>query len=98
MKTKYFMTKQVVWAFRDFFLQFDTNFASEQQRLAKIGIIFFIVDVVLDFASLTYHATGRKCGVWHAWLWTTTEDIGVQYVWPYTAARTILTITCIEDK
>ena len=32
------MTKQVVWTFRKFFfLQFDTKFASKQQRLAKIG-------------------------------------------------------------
>ena len=34
------MTKQVVWTFRKlFFLQFDTKFASKQQRLAKIGTI-----------------------------------------------------------
>ena len=40
MKTKYFMTKQVEWAFREFFfLQFHSKFASKQQRLAKIGII-----------------------------------------------------------
>ena len=32
------MTKQVVWTIRKFFfLQFDTKFASKQQRLAKIG-------------------------------------------------------------
>ena len=40
MKTNYFMIKQVVWAFREFFfLQFDTKFAPKQQGLAKIGII-----------------------------------------------------------
>ena len=40
IKTNYFMTKQVVWTFVIFFfLQFDTKFASKQQRLAKIGTI-----------------------------------------------------------
>ena len=34
------MTKQVVCAFKEFyFLQFDTKFASKQQRLAKNGTI-----------------------------------------------------------
>ena len=38
------MTKQVVWTFRKFFfLQFDTNFASKQQRLAKIGTILWLL-------------------------------------------------------
>ena len=33
MKTNYFMTKQVVWSFREFFFQqFDTKFASKQQK------------------------------------------------------------------
>ena len=41
IKTNYFMTKQIVWTFRKFFfLQFNTKFASKQQRLAKIGTIF----------------------------------------------------------
>ena len=36
------MTKQVVWTYRKlFFLQFDTKFASKQQRLAKIGTILW---------------------------------------------------------
>ena len=44
MKTEYFMTKQVVWAFRElFFLQFDTKFVSKQQRLAKIGTILWLL-------------------------------------------------------
>ena len=43
MNTK-IMTKQVVWAFREFFfLQFDTKFASKQQRLAKIGTILWLL-------------------------------------------------------
>ena len=38
------MTKQVVWTFRKFFfLQFDTKFASKQQRLAKIGTILWLL-------------------------------------------------------
>ena len=38
------MAKQVVWAFREFFsLQFDTTFASKQQRLAKIGTILWLL-------------------------------------------------------
>ena len=38
------MTKQVVWTFRKFFfLQFDTNFASKHQRLAKIGTILWLL-------------------------------------------------------
>ena len=40
----YFMTKQVVWIFTEFFfLQFDTKFASNQQRLAKIGTILWLL-------------------------------------------------------
>ena len=43
MKTNYFMTKQVVWAFREFFsLQFDTKFTSKQQRIAKISTILWL--------------------------------------------------------
>ena len=38
------MTKQVVLAFREFFfLQVDTEFASKQQRLAKIGAILWLL-------------------------------------------------------
>ena len=38
------MTKQVVWTFRKFFfLQFDTKFASKQQRLAKVGTILWLL-------------------------------------------------------
>ena len=37
------MTKQIVWALREFFfLPFDTKFASKQQRLAKIGTILWL--------------------------------------------------------
>ena len=44
IKTDYFKTKQVLWTFRkSFFLQFDTNFASKQQRLAKIGTILWLL-------------------------------------------------------
>ena len=44
MKTKYFITKQVVGAFREFFfLHFDSKFASKQQRLAKIGTILWLM-------------------------------------------------------
>ena len=49
------MAKQVVWVFRKFiFLQFDSKFASKQQRLAKIGTIFVIADVDPDFTNLTH--------------------------------------------
>ena len=38
------MTEQVVWTFRKFFfLQFDTKFASKQQRLAKIDTILWLL-------------------------------------------------------
>ena len=39
------MTKQVVWALENSlnFLQFDTKFASKQQRLAKIGTILWLL-------------------------------------------------------
>ena len=38
------MTNQVVWACREFFFwQFDTKFASKQQRLAKIGTILWLL-------------------------------------------------------
>ena len=41
MKTNYLVTKQVVWAFGG--LQFDTKFASKEQRLAKIGTILWLL-------------------------------------------------------
>ena len=38
------MTKQVVWAFREFFfLQFDTKFTSKQQKLANISTILWLL-------------------------------------------------------
>ena len=38
------MTKQGVWTYsKFFFLQFDTKFASKQQRLAKIGTILWLL-------------------------------------------------------
>ena len=44
IKTNYFMTKQIVWPFRKFFfVQFDTKFASKQQRLAKIDTILWLL-------------------------------------------------------
>ena len=94
----YFMTKQVVWAFREFFLlQFDTKF-----QITQDWHHFVIVDVVLDFASLTYHAPGWKCRVWHARSRERPLRISatqcLQCVWPYTAVWATLTITCIEDK
>ena len=37
------MIEQIVWTFRNsFFLQFDTKFASKQQRIAKIGTILWL--------------------------------------------------------
>ena len=54
INTDYFITKQVVWTFRKlFFLQFDTKFASKQQRLAKIDTILWFAVVDPYFASLT---------------------------------------------
>ena len=51
IKSNYFMTKQVVWTFRKlFFLQFDTKFASKQQRLAKIGLALHELDFFLYFS------------------------------------------------
>ena len=70
------MTKQVVWAFRIFFLQFDTKFAYKQQRLARIGTILWLLMSFKISPSLTYHAAGQKCRVWHARPRATAEDIG----------------------
>ena len=51
MKINYFLTNQVVWAFRKFFfLQFDTKFVSKPQRLAKIGTILWYAFKVDPYA------------------------------------------------
>ena len=61
INTNYFMTKQVVWIFRKFFfLQFDTNFASKQQRLAKIDTILWLL--LLTQISQVSLTTGRIRG------------------------------------
>ena len=57
------MTKQVVWTFRKFFfLQFDTKFASKQQRLAKIGTILWLLlsTQILQVWLATGKIRGRK--------------------------------------
>ena len=55
------MTKQVVWAFREFyFLQFHTKFDSKQQRLAKIGIILWLL--VSTQISQIWLTSGKICG------------------------------------
>ena len=47
MEINYFMTKQVVWALKEFFLlQFDTRFAFKQQRLAKISTILKLLMLI----------------------------------------------------
>ena len=52
------MTKQVVCAFRELlFLQFDTKFASKQQRLAKIGTILWLL--LSTQLSQVWHTMGR---------------------------------------
>ena len=52
------MTKQVEWTFRKFlFLQFDTKFASKQQRLAKIGIMLWLL--LLTQILQVWFATGK---------------------------------------
>ena len=52
------MTKQVVWTFRKFFfLQFDTKFASKQQRLAKIDTILWLL--LSTQISQVWLATGK---------------------------------------
>ena len=67
MKTNYFMTKQVVWACREFFfLQFDTKFASTQQRLAKIGtILWLLMSTQISQIWLTWRqdTTGEKANI-----------------------------------
>ena len=52
------MTKQVVCTVRKFFfLQFDTKFASKQQRLAKIGSILWLL--LSAQISQVWHTTRR---------------------------------------
>ena len=66
MKANYFMSKQVVWAFREFFfLQFDTKSASKQQRLAKIGIILWLLmsTHILQFDSLRARYAWEKANI-----------------------------------
>ena len=61
IKSIYFMTKQVVWTFRKFlFLQFDTKFASKQQRLVKIDTILWLL--LLTQISQIWLATGKIRG------------------------------------
>ena len=64
IKTNYFMTKTiVVWTFRKFFfLQFDTKFASKQQRLAKIDTILWLLlsTQILQVWLTTGKIRGRK--------------------------------------
>ena len=58
IKTNYLMTKQVVWTFRTFFcLQFDTKFASKQQRLAKVDTILWLL--LSTQISQVWLATGK---------------------------------------
>ena len=52
------MAKQVVRTFRIFFLQFDTKFASKQQRLAKIGTILCLL--LSTQISQVWHTTRRN--------------------------------------
>ena len=52
------MTKELVWTFRKFFfLQFDTKFASKQQRLAKIDNILWLL--LSTQISQVWLATGK---------------------------------------
>ena len=52
------MTKEVVWTVRKFFfLQFDTKFASKQQRLAKIDTILWLL--LSTQVSQVWLATGK---------------------------------------
>ena len=58
IKSNYLMTKQAVWTFRKFFfLQFDSKFASKQQRLAKIGTILWLL--LSTQISQVWHTTRR---------------------------------------
>ena len=96
------MTKQVVWTFRKFFfLQFDTKFASKQQRLVKIGTILWLL--LSTQISQVWHTTRRdkntECdmhGLDRPLRVSATQCL--QCVWQYTAVLAILTMTCVEDK
>ena len=56
------MTKQVVWAFREFFfLQCDTKFASKQQRLAKIGTILWL-SMSTNISQMTHYGQDTREG------------------------------------
>ena len=96
------MTKQVVWTFRKFFFQqFDTKFASKQQRLAKIGtsLWLFLSTQILQVWHTTRRDENAECdmhGLEQLLRISATQCL--QCVWPYTAVRAILTITSIEDK
>ena len=86
-----------------FFLQFDTKFASKQQRLAKIGTILWLL--LSTQISQVWHTTrwdeNAECvmhGLERPLRVSATQCL--QCVWPYKAVLTILSITCrpIEDK
>ena len=79
-RTPIFLTKQVVWTFRKFFfLQFDTKFASKQQRFAKIDTILWLL--LSTQISHVWFTTGKIRGrkgqyyqahIAHSWLLSTT--------------------------
>ena len=92
----------VVWTFRKFFfLQFDNKFASNQQRLAKIGIIlwFLLSTQILQVWHTTWWDENAECDMHglEGQLRTLATQC-LQCVWPDTAVHAILTITSIEDK
>ena len=96
------MTKQVVWTFiKFFFLHFDTNFASEQQRLAKIGTILWLLlsTQILQVWHTTRRDENAECDM-HGLEWPLRVSATqcLQCFWLYMAVRAIWTITCIEDK
>ena len=79
------MTKQVIWAFREFFfLQVDTMFASKQQRLAKIGtILWLLMSTQISQLSLT---TGKIC-----WLKGQYYQAYIPRSWPVSIAARFVT-------
>ena len=77
------MTKQVVWAFRKFFfLQFDTKFASKQQRLTKIDIILWLLLSTQKLDSLWATYEGEKANI-------TKQTYPVHIVDPYQPLLTL---------
>ena len=90
------MTKQLLWTFRQFiFLQFDTKFASKQQRLVKIGTILWLL--LSTHISQVWHTTrldeNAQCDMHNLerpLRIPATQCL--QCVWPFTAVRAILTI------